>query len=191
MGYIGKVKVGNNTHLVASTLYGTCTTEAATAAKVVSCSNFSQLETGVTIHVRFKYSNTATNPTLNVNSTGAINIKRYGDTSPGTSSTTSWYANSVVSFTYDGTSWMMNDFKYNTNTDEKVKIDSITTTSSTKYYYPTFSNSTDTTGYVYASAYFKVGHSDGETILHLGGSSHPGKIRLYDDSFTGSYGTII
>ena len=40
----------------------------------------------------------------------------YGTTKPGTTATASWYAGSVVSFTYDGTYWVQNDYKSDTNT---------------------------------------------------------------------------
>ena len=53
--------------------YGTCSTAAATAAKTVSLSGFS-LFTGVTVAVMFSNGNTAANPTLNINSTGAKTI---------------------------------------------------------------------------------------------------------------------
>lgn len=109
MSYVGKVTAGGSTHLVGSTLYGTCSTAAATAAKVVTCAAFDKLETGVTIHVKFDNSNTASTPTLNVNSTGAKNIYKYGTTKPGATTKTSWNAGSVVSFTYDGSAWQMND----------------------------------------------------------------------------------
>ena len=110
MGYVGNVKIGSDTHLVGSTLYGTCDTAKGTAAKVVTCANFTTLITGVTIHVKFTNSNTVANPTLNVNSTGAKNIYRYGTTAPSTTAATSWQAGAVVSFTYDGTNWIMNDW---------------------------------------------------------------------------------
>ena len=88
--YVGKINVdGTNELPIASTLYGTCDTAAGTAAKVVTCANFDQLITGVTIHVKFTYNNTVSSPTLNVNSTGAIAIMRYGTTRPSTSSKTS------------------------------------------------------------------------------------------------------
>lgn len=103
MSYVGKVTAGGSTHLVGSTLYGTCDTAAATAAKVVTCSAFDKLETGVTIHVKFTNGNSATNPTLNVNSTGAKSIIRYSGKKG------AWEDTSVVSFTYDGTSWVQND----------------------------------------------------------------------------------
>ena len=111
MGYVGKVKdTAGTTHLVGSTLYGTCATAAATAAKVVTLSDFSELVTGVTIHVKFTYSNTASNATLNVNSTGAKPLCSHGTTRVGTTEKTSWNAGAVVSLTYDGTSWVMNDY---------------------------------------------------------------------------------
>ena len=112
MSYIGNVKVGSTTHLVGSTLYGTCDTAAGTAAKAVTCANFDQLLTGVTIKVKFTNSNTIANPTLNVNNTGAKNIYRYGTTAPSTSVQSSWYAGAVISFTYDGSAWMMDDWTY-------------------------------------------------------------------------------
>ena len=50
--------------------YGVSDTAAATAAKTVACTGF-KLVTGAEIVVRFKNTNTADSPTLNVNSTGA------------------------------------------------------------------------------------------------------------------------
>jgi hypothetical protein len=125
MSYIGNVKVDSTTHLVGSTLYGTCSTGAGTQAKVVTCANFDKLLTGVTIHVKFDNSNTIADPTLNVNSTGAKAIKRYGTTAPSTTASTSWNAGQVVSFTYDGTYWMMNDFNLDTdvNTHRAINVD--------------------------------------------------------------------
>lgn len=50
--------------------YGVCSTAAGTAAKTVACSGYG-LITGSEITVKFSNTNTAANPTLNVNSTGA------------------------------------------------------------------------------------------------------------------------
>lgn len=50
--------------------YANCYTSASTAAKTVSLSGF-ELVAGARVCVRFNYANTATNPTLNVNATGA------------------------------------------------------------------------------------------------------------------------
>lgn len=123
MGYVGKITAGGTTHLVGSTLYGTCSTAANQAAKVVTCTNFSELVTGVTIHVKFTNSNTASNATLNVNSTGAKNLCRYGTTGVGTTVKSSWSAGAVVSFTYDGTSWVMNDYIEDTTGMTSLTID--------------------------------------------------------------------
>lgn len=108
--------------------YGECNTAAATAAKVVSVtSNSFNLYSGVTVRIKFDYTNTASAPTLNVNSTGAKNIVKWGTTAVGTSTSTSWTAGSIVSFTYDGTSWVMNDHIDNTDTNNAV-LQSPTTT---------------------------------------------------------------
>lgn len=105
--YAGKFNYGSQDLPIGATLYGTCDTAAATAAKVATLSNFDYLMTGVSVHIKFTNSNTADNPTLKVGSTDAKSIKRYGTTAPGTNSKTSWNAGSIVSFTYDGTYWIM------------------------------------------------------------------------------------
>lgn len=116
-GLIQKVDPGNSTqYSIASTAYGYCETPAATKDKVVDMTGFTLLE-GTTIHVKFQYANTASAPTLNVNGTGAKNIVQYGTTAVGTTpETNGWYAGAVVSFTYDGTSWVR-DQGFNTNVD--------------------------------------------------------------------------
>lgn len=86
--------------------YGVCSTAAATAAKEVTVPNFS-LEAGAVVIVKFTYANSASSPTLNVNSTGAKPMYRYGTTAMSTSaSTTGWSAGAVQMFTYDGTGWV-------------------------------------------------------------------------------------
>lgn len=54
--------------------YGVCSTAAGTAAKVVACSNF-KLVTGSRIVIKFTVTDTAGTCTLNVNNTGAKNIR--------------------------------------------------------------------------------------------------------------------
>lgn len=95
--------------------YGECSTAADTAAKTVTLSDTVTLDTGLMIAVKFTHYNSASNPTLNVNSLGAISIMRYGETAPLTASTTSWQAGSVILLMYDGTYWQMCDWT-NTNT---------------------------------------------------------------------------
>jgi len=114
MSFAAQIEDGNGAiSPIGSTLYGICNTAAATAAKVVTLADFDTLLTGITIHVKFTNSNTAASPTLNVNSTGAITIYAAGTTAPGTNVITSWAANGIVSFTYDGTYWRMNDTSAN------------------------------------------------------------------------------
>lgn len=85
-----------------TTWYGTCGTSASTAAKVVSCDNFS-LETGAIVAVLFTTANTAATPTLNVNSTGAKTIYVGNGTINSTTNTLKWSANTLLYFMYDGT----------------------------------------------------------------------------------------
>lgn len=94
----------------AITHYGTCSTAAATADKTVSLTGFS-LVTGARVLVKFTVTNTAANPTLNVNSTGAKAIMYHG------SAISAGYlaATRVYEFVYDGTKYeFIGD--YNTNT---------------------------------------------------------------------------
>lgn len=113
MSYAGKVRINNVDSPIASALYGTCTTLGNYAAKVVSLSDFDELMAGVTIAVKFSQANTAANPTLNVNGTGDVPIYAYGSTVPGITAATSWANNSIVTFTYDGSAWCMNDMSAN------------------------------------------------------------------------------
>ena len=82
--------------------YGTCSTAAATAAKVVACAGFT-LATGSRITVRFTATNTAANPTLNVNSTGAKAI-RYRNAAIAAGYLA---ANRTYDFVYDGTYYQL------------------------------------------------------------------------------------
>ena len=82
--------------------YGTCSTAAGTAAKTVSIPGIT-LKTGVEITVRFSATNTAANPTLNLNSTGAKAI-RYRNTAI---SAGYLAANRTYRFVYDGTYWQL------------------------------------------------------------------------------------
>lgn len=81
-------------------LYATCSTAAETAAKVATISSGTlALATGSTVSVKFTYANTASSPTLNINSTGEkpiyTNGVRYAY----------WEVGATVTFTYDGTNW--------------------------------------------------------------------------------------
>lgn len=105
--------------------YGTCSTAAATAAKTVACSNW-KLVTGAFITVLFTVTNTASNPTLNVNNTGAKRIQyRNATINPEYLA-----ANRVYIFVYDGSAYeLIGDI----NTDTDTKVAEIVTTTNDDY----------------------------------------------------------
>ena len=83
--------------------YGVCSTASGTAAKTVSITTGTfTLETGARVSVYFT-ANTATNPTLNVNSTGAKSIRIEGLSLD--SAASAGYLKGVCDFVYDGTYW--------------------------------------------------------------------------------------
>lgn len=88
-------------------VYGTCDTSGSDAAKIATVSQGFILRTGAVVFIKFANANAVADPTLNVNSSGAIAIKRYGTTAPSTSADSSWNADSVVALVYDGTYWQM------------------------------------------------------------------------------------
>ena len=142
MSYVGNVTIGGTTHLVGSTLYGTCIDSGLVPTKTVSCNDFDQLIAGVTIHIYFRnagYSNLGgATLKLNVNSTGAIEVKGLSDYEPVT-----WKAGQVLSFTYDGTYWRLNDIS--------SKVEQAVTTNNETY--PVLlSGSSDTTNSIYDTA---------------------------------------
>ena len=115
-----------------SIFYGTCATAAATAAKVVVCEDFTSadLVEGTVIIVKFTNAQTYNGaPTLNVNSTGAKNIKRVGTTN---AARYEWLAGEVLQFVYDGSYWMLTDGGFATTTYYGVtKLSSSTSSTST------------------------------------------------------------
>lgn len=90
-----------------NTVYGTCSTSAGTTAKSVTVSRGTfNFDAGAKIAVKFSYDNTASAPTLTVNST-TKNIK-YIDADGNVSTPLIWWnAGDIVEFTYDGTQWLM------------------------------------------------------------------------------------
>lgn len=85
-----------------TTFYATSSTSAATTAKVATISSSQSgfsLKTGVVVSVRFSSQNTASSPTLNVNSTGAKAIYTNG------TRYAYWAAGTSVLFMYDGSYW--------------------------------------------------------------------------------------
>lgn len=90
------------------TLYGTCDTAAGTTTKSVVCSEATSLYAGLTITVKFSTDNTVLAPTLNVNSLGAKAIW-VDNAVTSTSNRLFWNTNALITFTYDGTQWLVVD----------------------------------------------------------------------------------
>lgn len=93
---VDSLNLGDN-KFTFTTPYGTCSTAAATAIKIVECPNFLSLEEGARITVAFSYENTSTNPKLNVNNTGAVQI----------SGMVFWPELKTFTFVYNGQSWVV------------------------------------------------------------------------------------
>ena len=86
--------------------YGTCSTASATVAKTVTLSGF-ELVTNVRVTIKFTNSNTATNATLNINSTGDKAIYYHGTNVPNNIIV----ANSTINLVYNGTQYeIVGDF---------------------------------------------------------------------------------
>lgn len=87
MAFLTQEKVGTTTYdfCAAALIYGECSTGASTVAKTATATGSAtfSLQTGSRVSIKFTNSNTAADPTLNVNSTGAKAIKRYGTTAVG------------------------------------------------------------------------------------------------------------
>ena len=107
------------------THYGTCATAAATVEKTVACSYFT-LTTGARIVVKFTVTNTAADPTLNVNSTGAKPIYYRG----AAITAGNLAANRIYEFVYDGTNYeVVGDI--DSNTTYYIPVGTCTTAAAT------------------------------------------------------------
>ena len=97
-------------------------------AKAVTCSGFT-LKTGSRIAVQFTNTNSANQPTMNVNSTGAKYICSIHGTSVNTGI---WRANEVVDFVYNGSYWIaLGVTVANTSNYGLVKLSTSTSSTST------------------------------------------------------------
>jgi hypothetical protein len=98
---------------------GTCSTAAATVAKVVDCDDFTtnDLVLGAAILVTFTATNSGTvgSLTMNVNGTGAKNIKKHYNASAPANLTAAGelQANNTYLFVYNGTYWVLMTADYN------------------------------------------------------------------------------
>ena len=89
---------------VSTYYFGECSTAGNTTAKTVSITGITSLTDGMVIHVRFANKNTATAPTLNVNSLGAYPIQYYGTTAVPINY---WQDASIVELIYFSQNWLI------------------------------------------------------------------------------------
>lgn len=111
---ISKIQIQNENNYIASSAYGVCDTASEIANKqaiIQSNNNINfTLSIGITVHIKFIHTNTAINPTLSINGSTAIPIKKYNNISPGIETITGWPDNSILSLTYDGNAYYINSF---------------------------------------------------------------------------------
>lgn len=109
LGYLNGVTSSIQTQLntiKANCIYrGVCSTSADTAAKTVSVDGNFTLTAGVFVAIRFEQMNAASNPTLNVNNTGAKAIFYRGAAWKTSQDPARQY--DTILMTYDGTQWMI------------------------------------------------------------------------------------
>lgn len=105
---INQIKLGNTEYAIAPSAYAECSTAAGTAAKVATISTDGDttntaftLIKGVSVQVKFTVTNTASNPTLNINSSGAKAIYHNG----AAITASLLKANTVYQFCFNGTQW--------------------------------------------------------------------------------------
>lgn len=99
MATIDQIQIPSGTYdIFTKSFYGTCSTAAATAAKVVTLSNTVgwNLVPGVVIGVKFTYNNSATSVTLNVNGSGAKSIYFGNAVYTGSVAQITGYANYII-----------------------------------------------------------------------------------------------
>ena len=117
--------------------YGTCSTAAGTAEKAVTVPGTFSLITGARVIVKFTVTNTASSPTLNVNSKGAKAIYYRGSAI----TAGNLVANRTYTFIYNGTQFeLVGDI----NTDSDTKVTNTVNTTTKAYVTGTTSASTNT-----------------------------------------------
>ena len=167
----GQMKVGNGTTAYnslpyvggtgASVLYGSSSTAAGTAAKVATIANY-KLTTGALVLIEFTATNTASNPTLNISSTGAKAIYYNG------AAVTASYlkAQHIYMMRYNGTQYdIVGDI--DTNTDSDTKVTNILNNAAKAYVTGTTSASTNTGTQVFDSGVFLETSAGGLRVTSL------------------------
>ena len=120
---LNSVSTVANTALGQSSWYATCPTPGGTTAKIATITPATTaftLTEGATVNVKFDAKNTGAvgSITLNVNGTGAKNIKYINNNAISNIPDTDYIAaGCTYQFVYDGTYWVIQNLNYNTNTN--------------------------------------------------------------------------
>ena len=127
------------------THYTVCSTAAGTAEKTISVGGEYTRDSGSAVRVKFTYANTASNPTLDVNNTGAAPISVYGDQN---ADSATWQAGETLDLVFDGTRWqIVGGGIASTTIRGRVKLDATPTSGS---------NNAPSSGGVYAQLALKA-----------------------------------
>lgn len=152
--------------------YGTCSTAADVAAKVVSLSGNTnwKLTTGSIIMVSFTNTNTAEGVTINVNNTGAYPIWYNASEYTGAGNTYTGYAGRVTTYMFNGTHWVWVSNSYDANTQSNTNS---TDTSNKIYLVGATSQGSNKTTYSHGEVYVGTDHhvySNGKQVVNLSDS---------------------
>lgn len=112
-------------------VYGVCSTAASTTAKTVTCSGFGGLTEGAVVVVRFTNTNSAANPTLNVNGSGAKGIREIYNGTVTAITADHLKANQAYLMYYDGAYWVTAVDRNNTYTAASALPSEIAASAST------------------------------------------------------------
>ena len=117
-GIINTITANNSTHPLASTAYAVCSSNASSQVKIVAVKNYDNVNIemplikGITLPIFFINSNTAINPILQINDHAAVQypIYKFGNTAPGITPSDSWMPESMISLTFYGDCWRINNY---------------------------------------------------------------------------------
>ena len=126
-GYIGQVHIGQDNYKIGSTLFaildtslstpiGSITTSGSTKAYVVPLEGYTSTQ-GATVHIKFVQANTDGDKTLTLK-VGNDSVRTI--LNPNGAKT--WGAGSVISFTCDGTNWIMNSTQIDASTIDTSQL---------------------------------------------------------------------
>lgn len=188
---LSRQKLRDDIDATNNSVYATCSTVAATAAKVITVLGDSrwELKPGATITVKFTETNTAQNPTFNVNGTGAKSV--WYNTAVITTGNLGYAgtANRPMNFIYDGTQYVFMGWSIDNNSDTKATQTNTTTSAEYRVLLSTNANDTTETNAIRKSTNFRANPSTGAFYAKGYNRIEIGEEELDLDTLTLSEGT--